>query len=76
MLVDQMRIYMMRAVDNTKQKKCDDLNGVMGYKIYIPELKEIVIGVNCLFNEVIPTYTEDVCLTKLFPHTQKSILPN
>ena len=31
----------------------------MGYKIYIPELKEIVIGVNCLFNEVIPTYTEE-----------------
>ena len=52
------------------------VDGVMGYKIYIPELKEIVIGVNCLFNEVIPTYTEDVCLTKLFPHTQKSILPN
>ena len=25
MLVDQMRIYMMRAVDNTKQQKCDDL---------------------------------------------------
>ena len=31
----------------------------MGYKIYIPELKEVVIGVNCLFNEVIPTYTEE-----------------
>ena len=31
----------------------------MGYKIYFPELKEIVIGVNCLFNEVIPTYTEE-----------------
>ena len=25
MLVDQMRIFMMRAVDNTKQQKCDDL---------------------------------------------------
>ena len=35
------------------------VDGVMGYKIYIPELKEIVIGVNCLFNEVIPTYTEE-----------------
>ena len=31
----------------------------MGYKIYIPEMKEVVIGVNCLFNEVIPTYTEE-----------------
>ena len=29
------------------------VDGVMGYKIYIPELKEIVIGVNCL----IPTYS-------------------
>ena len=35
------------------------VDGVMGYKIYILELKEIVIGVNCLFNEVIPTYTEE-----------------
>ena len=35
------------------------VDGVMGYKIYIPELKEIVIGVNCLFNEVIPTYREE-----------------
>ena len=35
------------------------VDGVIGYKIYIPELKEIVIGVNCLFNEVIPTYTEE-----------------
>ncbi len=24
--------------------------GEMGYKIYVPELKEIVTGVNCLFN--------------------------
>ena len=35
------------------------VDGVMGYKIYIPELKEVVIGVNCLFNEVIPTYREE-----------------
>ncbi len=35
------------------------IDGVMGYKIYIPELKEVVIGVNCLFKEVIPTYTEE-----------------
>ena len=35
------------------------VDGVMGYKFYIPELKEIVIGVNCLFNEVIPTHTEE-----------------
>ena len=33
--------------------------GEMGYKIYVPELKEIVTGVNCLFNEVIPTYREE-----------------
>ena len=34
------------------------VDGVMGYKIYIPELKEIVIGLNCLFNKVTPTYRE------------------
>ena len=31
----------------------------MEYKIYIPEVKEVVVGVNCLFNEVIPTYREE-----------------
>jgi hypothetical protein len=33
--------------------------GEMGYKIYVPELKSVVVGVNCVFNEVIPTYTEE-----------------
>ncbi len=33
--------------------------GEMEYKIYVPELKEIVTCVNCLFNEVIPTYREE-----------------
>ena len=36
------------------------VDGVMGYKIYIPELKKVVIGVNCLFNEVIPTYRKTI----------------
>ena len=31
----------------------------MGYKIYVPELQDTVVGVNCLFNEVIPTYAEE-----------------
>ena len=31
----------------------------MGYKIYAPELKAVVVGVNCIFNEVIPTYAEE-----------------
>ena len=31
------------------------VDGVICYRIYIPELKDIVIGVNCLFNEVIST---------------------
>ena len=35
------------------------VEGEMGYKIFMPELKEIVIGVNCIFNEVIPTYSEE-----------------
>ncbi len=33
--------------------------GEMGYKIYVPELKEIITGFNYLFNEVIPTYREE-----------------
>ena len=33
--------------------------GEIGYKIYAPELKDTVVGVNCLFNEVIPSYTEE-----------------
>ncbi len=31
----------------------------MGYKIYVPDLKEIIVGVNCLFNEVIPFYRKE-----------------
>ena len=33
--------------------------GEMGWKLYIPELKDIVVGVNCTFNEVIPAYREE-----------------
>ena len=33
--------------------------GEMGWKMYIPELKETIVGVNCIFNEVIPTYREE-----------------
>ena len=32
--------------------------GEIGYKIFIPEHKEIVIGVHVLFNEIIPSYSE------------------
>ena len=35
------------------------MEGEMGYKIYVPEISDIVVGVNCLFNEVIPTYAEE-----------------
>ena len=31
----------------------------MGYKIYVPEISDTVVGVNCIFNEVIPTYAEE-----------------
>ena len=34
-------------------------DGEMGWKLYIPELKDIVVGVNCTFNEVIPAYREE-----------------
>ena len=33
--------------------------GEIGYKIFVPELQDIVVGVNCIFNEVIPEYTEE-----------------
>ena len=31
----------------------------MGYRLFIPELRETVVGVHVTFNEVIPTYTEE-----------------
>ena len=33
--------------------------GEIGYKIFVPEFKEVMVGVNCTFNEIIPTYEED-----------------
>jgi hypothetical protein len=33
--------------------------GEMGYRLFIPELRETVVGVHVTFNEVIPTYTEE-----------------
>ena len=35
------------------------MDGEIGYKIYVPEISDTVVGVNCLFNEVIPTYAEE-----------------
>ena len=35
------------------------VEGEMGWKLFIPELKESVVGVNCTFNEVIPAYREE-----------------
>ena len=33
--------------------------GEVGYKIYVPDFQEIITGVNCTFNELIPPYTEE-----------------
>ena len=33
--------------------------GELGWKLYIPELKDTVVGVNVTFNEVIPAYREE-----------------
>ena len=33
--------------------------GAMGYKLFIPDLKEIVVGVHVIFNENIPSYTDE-----------------
>ena len=30
-----------------------------GYKVYVPDLQESLVGVHVLFNEMIPTYTEE-----------------
>ena len=33
--------------------------GAMGYEIFVPELNDTVVGVNCMFNEIIPDYSEE-----------------
>ena len=33
--------------------------GAMGYRLYIPDLRETVVGVNVTFNEVVPSYAEE-----------------
>ena len=33
--------------------------GAIGYKIFVPEFKEVIVGVNCTFNEIIPSYAEE-----------------
>ena len=35
------------------------VEGEIGYKIYVPEFSDTVVGVNCVFNEVIPTSAEE-----------------
>ena len=31
----------------------------MGYRVFVPDLTDIVVGVNVTFNEVIPSYREE-----------------
>ena len=33
--------------------------GEVGYRLYIPDLQEVIVGVNITFNEVIPSYEEE-----------------
>ena len=33
--------------------------GEMGYRVYIPDLRDTVVGVNVTFNEVVPSYREE-----------------
>lgn len=35
------------------------VEGEIGYKIWVPSLKEVIISVHCNFNEVIPEYREE-----------------
>ena len=34
-------------------------SGEMGWQIFVPELNDTIAGVNCIFNEIIPDYTEE-----------------
>ena len=34
-------------------------DGAIGYKVFVPDLQEILVGVHVLFNEMIPSYTEE-----------------
>ncbi len=31
----------------------------MGYQVYVPDLKETVVGMHCIFNEVVPSYRKE-----------------
>ena len=33
--------------------------GEMGYRLFIPDLRDTVVGVNVTFNEVVPSYREE-----------------
>ena len=33
--------------------------GEVGYRLYIPDFKEVLVGVNVTFNEVVPSYEEE-----------------
>ena len=33
--------------------------GEVGYRLYIPDFKEVLVGVNVTFNEVVPSYAEE-----------------
>ena len=33
--------------------------GEMKWQIFVPELNDMIAGVNCLFDEIIPEYTEE-----------------
>ncbi len=33
--------------------------GEVGYRLYIPDFKEVLVGVNVTFNEVVSSNTED-----------------
>ena len=31
----------------------------MGYEVFIPDMKEVIVGVHCIFNELIPSYSDE-----------------
>ena len=33
--------------------------GTIGYRVFVPDLKEVIVGVHCTFNEIIPSYSDE-----------------
>ena len=46
------KVYSGHLVDHGERDE-------MGWQIFVPELNDTIAGVNCIFNKIIPHYTEE-----------------